>query len=238
MKKNRIQNSGVRSQNEEAETAFGSTLSPVSCVLTPAVHPSSFRPRPPLRVFCAIELPAEVRARAVEHIARLRSVVPEVRASWERTEKLHITLKFLGEIAQDRAEALSGVASSATRNTPPFILALSGAGAFPPRGNPRILWLGIDDSSGALARLQSRLEEECESAGFAREERPFHPHLTLARVRAPQGARRLASVHQETGFAAMEFAVTSLVVMRSELGAGGSSYTEISRHRFKSEVSE
>lgn len=194
--------------------------------------PTSASLHPSLRVFCAIELPVEVRARAAEHIARLREAVPEVRASWERTEKLHITLKFLGEIAPASVEALSGAASSATRNTQPFTLALSGTGAFPPRGDPRILWLGIGDSSGALIELQSRLEEECAVAGFAREKRPFHPHLTLARIRAPQGARRLAQAHRETGFEAMEFAVADLIVMRSELGAGGSRYTEISRHRF------
>ncbi len=199
---------------------------------------SSLSPHPSLRVFCAIELPAGVRARAAEHIARLRLAVPEVRASWERTEKLHITLKFLGEIAMERVEALSGASSSATRNTPPFTLALASAGAFPPRGLPRILWLGIDDSSGALTGLQSRLEEECASAGFARDERPFHPHLTIARIRAPQGARRLASRHQEIDFEAMEFAVADLVIMQSELGAGGSRYTEISRHSFKTEVNE
>lgn len=186
-----------------------------------------------LRVFCAIELPAEVRARAAEHIARLREAVPEVRASWERTEKLHITLKFLGEIAPGSLEALSSAASNATRDTHPFILTLASAGAFPPRGNPRILWLGIADHSGALARLQNSLEAECASAGFAREERSFHPHLTLARIRAPQGARRLAQVHRETGFEAIEFAVTALVVLQSELGAGGSRYTEISRHNLK-----
>jgi RNA 2',3'-cyclic 3'-phosphodiesterase len=197
-----------------------------------ALHPSSLIPHPFIRLFCAIELPAKVRARAADHIARLREIVPEVRASWERTEKLHITLKFLGEIAAERVEALSGAASSATLSIHPFTLALSGAGAFPPRGNPRILWLGIDDSSGALTRLQSRLEEECASAGFAREERSFHPHLTIARIRAPQGARTLAQIHQGTIFEAIEFAVTSLVVMQSELGTGGSRYTEISRHAF------
>ena len=128
------------------------------------VNRSSF-----IRVFCAIELPAEVRARAADHIARLREAVSEARASWERTEKLHITLKFLGEIAPGSVKALSDAASRATRHTHPFTLELAGAGAFPPRGNPRILWLGIGDSSNALTQLQSRLEEECGSAGFARE---------------------------------------------------------------------
>ena len=204
----------------------------------PAVPPHLPVSASSLRVFCAIELPAEVRARAADRIARLREAVPEVRASWERTEKLHITLKFLGEIDSERVEALSVAASRATQNTRSFTLAIEGAGAFPPRGNPRILWLGINDSSGSLACLQSRLEEECATTGFAREERAFHPHLTLARIRAPQGARKLASVHQKTGFAAMEFAVADLIVMRSELGPGGSRYTEISRHRFKTAVSK
>jgi RNA 2',3'-cyclic 3'-phosphodiesterase len=196
------------------------------------VHPSSLCPHPSLRVFCAIELPEEVRARAADRITRLREAVPEARASWERTEKLHITLKFLGEIAPERVEVLSGAATRAAQTIQPFMLALSGAGAFPPRGIPRILWLGIEDHSGALAQLHSQLENECEVVGFAREKRSFHPHLTLARIRAPQGARELAKLHQEIVFEPIKFDVTNLSVMRSELGPGGSRYTLISRHEF------
>ena len=205
---------------------------------------SSFIPQPSalipslVRVFCAVELPVEVRTRAADHIARLRDAVQGVRASWERAEKLHITLKFLGEIAPTRLQALSDAASLAAQNTQPFTLALEGAGAFPTRGLPRILWLGINDSSGTLAMLHSHLEEECERAGFAREERPFRPHVSIARIRAPQAARQLARLHQEIGFEAIDFRVTELVVMQSDLGTGGSRYTEISRHRFKIEASE
>jgi 2'-5' RNA ligase len=206
-----------------------------------SVHHSAFRVHPStssvgpsqLRVFYAVELPAEVRLSAAAHIARLRDAVPGVRVSWEREEKLHITLKFLGEIAQSRLQTLAGAASQAVRSTKPFTLALEGAGAFPSRGLPRILWLGITDASGLLAQLQGNLEEECERAGFAREERPFRPHLTIARIRAPQAARKLARVHQESGFEAMGFSVNELVLMRSELGKSGSSYTLISRHELK-----
>jgi 2'-5' RNA ligase len=181
-------------------------------------------------------LPLEARTRAVEHITRLRDGVPYAHAGWERLEKLHITLKFLGEMASNQIEALSNAASRAVQRTRSFSLALEGAGAFPPRGVPRILWLGINDSSGALSQLQSHLEEEGESAGFAREERPFHPHLTIARIRTPRAARQLARLHQELGFAAIEFYVAELVVMQSELAAGGSRYTEISRHSMKADV--
>jgi 2'-5' RNA ligase len=202
------------------------------------LHSSALIPHPFVRAFCAVELPSEVRARAVEHMTRLRDAVPYARAGWERVEKLHVTLKFLGEVASNQIEALSDAASRAIQKTRPFILALEGAGAFPPRGVPRILWLGINDSSGALSELQKHLEEECERAGFAREERPFHPHLTIARIRTPRAARQLAQLHQESGFEAIEFSVTELVVMQSELATGGSRYTEISRHSFKTEVSE
>jgi RNA 2',3'-cyclic 3'-phosphodiesterase len=185
-----------------------------------------------VRVFFAIELPSEVKERAAEAITRLRGAAPEVRASWERVEKLHITLKFLGEIAHERLSALSAAGTRAAQSSQPFRLTLEGAGAFPPRGNPRVLWLGIRDSSGVLAELHGRLEEECARAGFAREERPFHPHLTLARIRAPQGARHLAKLHLETDFSPVEFDAGSLVLMRSELGPGGSRHTPISRHEF------
>jgi 2'-5' RNA ligase len=182
------------------------------------------------RVFYAVELPAHIRARAAEHIARLRDALPEVRASWEREEKLHLTLKFLGEIEASRIAMLSNAAELAAHSFQPFTCGIENAGAFPERGQPRVLWLGVSDASGGLAKLQQALENECARAGFAREERAFRPHLTIARVRAPKGARRLAELHQELGFELMEFPVTELVLIRSELGKGGSRYTVISRH--------
>ena len=183
-----------------------------------------------MRVFCAVELPAEVRQRAAEHAAGLRGRFKEVRASWPRAENLHLTLKFLGEIEESRVALLTGAAARAAGESQPFELTVEGAGAFPPRGAPRVLWLGVEDNSGGLARLHDRLEAECAAAGFGREERPFHPHLTLARLRAPQGARPLAQFHQETGFPAAQFQVMELAVMLSELGPGGSHYTPLSRH--------
>lgn len=181
------------------------------------------------RVFCAIELPEEVRERAINHAQRLRSALSDARASWSRAENLHLTLKFFGDVASSRVEQLSQAVACAAQTSTPFKLTLDGTGAFPPRGAPRVLWLGVIDSSGSLAKLQSRLEDECESIGFARESRHFRSHLTLARIRSSQGARALAKAHQEMSFEAIEFPVTELVLMRSELGAGGSRYTAISR---------
>ncbi len=182
------------------------------------------------RVFCAVALPEEVRARAAAHLARLREAFPKARASWARTDALHITLKFLGEIETARVEDLSGAAARAASGFQSFELAIEGTGTFPPRGMPRVLWLGVTDVSGQLAKLQQRLEEECAAVGFAREMRHFHPHLTIARLRAPADTQGLATLHREMDFERAAFSVQELLVIRSELGAGGSRYTVVSSH--------
>lgn len=183
------------------------------------------------RVFCAVALPDALKELVSQHIALLRQAIPDVRASWDRPEKLHITLKFLGDIERSRVPSLSHAAESAAQTVKPFELSIEGAGAFPTHGPPRVLWLGICDSSGGLAHLHKQLEEECARENFKREQRPFHPHLTIARLRSPGGARRLAALHQETGFNPQTFNVRELLVIRSELGPSGSRYTEISKHK-------
>lgn len=182
------------------------------------------------RMFCAINLPTELRLRIQEHIARLRETDPDARASWNRDEKLHLTIKFLGDVATDRIANLSLAAERAVTELKPFKLAAEGCGSFPPRSQPRVLWIGIKDSTEGLARLYTRLGEECAGKGFAVEQRAFHPHLTIARLRHPQHAHQLAGAHKELGFERMDFSVDELVVIRSELSSKGSRYTEISRH--------
>lgn len=185
-----------------------------------------------LRVFCAVELPEEVREAAAEHVARLRRDFPEARASWPRAASLHVTLKFIGEVEAARVEALSRAAAEAAEGSAPFGLSVEEAGTFPPRGAARVLWLGVRDESGGLARLQRRLEEACEAAGFAREGRAFKPHLTVARLRPSKDAPAISDAHRRRTFGPYSFKVSGLLVMRSELGPGGSRYTPLSRHLF------
>ena len=183
------------------------------------------------RVFIAIELPSVVRKSLSDHIHGLRKALPDVHASWSREENLHLTLKFLGDIPPTRVEALSRAAEQSTRNLHPFELRVAGCGSFPPRGTPRVLWIGIDDQQSLLDRLYGALENNCAEEGFGRERRPFNPHLTIARIRRPLGARSLAELHNQTGFERMAFAVEELRVIRSELSSEGSRYTVLSSHR-------
>lgn len=182
------------------------------------------------RVFCAVDLPEVVRERVIQHTVRLQASVPDAHATWSRADNIHLTLKFLGDIPQTTVERLSEAASRSIAGVTPFTIRLERTGVFPSHGSPRVLWIGVNDCEGKLGELHQRLEVESEEAGFPRESRDFHPHLTLARLRKPQLTRMLAAAHKATDFPPLEIAVTELVVIRSELSSAGSKYSMISRH--------
>jgi 2'-5' RNA ligase len=184
------------------------------------------------RLFIAIELPSNVRRALKDHIHHLREAVPDARASWAREDNLHLTLKFFGDTRQARVEGLSGATQRAASAVAPFEMIIGTSGAFPPHGEPRVLWIGIEDPEGQLALLHEVLEDQCARAGFAREKRPYHPHLTIARLRQTQDARRLSQIHKEMGFDRESLAVTHLALIRSELLREGSRHTVVARHLF------
>lgn len=179
-------------------------------------------------MFCAIALTSEARDRVARHVASLRQLVPDARASWTRPENIHLTLKFLGDISPASVSDLSDAAKRAVAKLEGFTIRVEQAGFFPPRGAPRVLWLGINDEEAQLAQLHDRLEVECAKAGFPRENRPFRPHLTIARLRQASHAATLASTHLQMDFAPVEVAISALLVIRSELSSSGSKYTVIS----------
>src|SRR3977135_3492271 len=149
------------------------------------------------RLFIAIELPSNVRRALTDHINLVREAVPQAKASWTREENLHLTLKFLGDTKLTRVEELSQASQRAAKAVEPFERNLESSGIFPARGAPRVLWIGVEESTGHLASLHRILEDECAKIGFAREQRPFRPHLTISRLRNPQGARQLAQAHEQ-----------------------------------------
>jgi len=185
------------------------------------------------RLFISIELPREVGYKIKQHINALRRELPDARASWMREENLHLTLKFFGDTAVERVEAVSGALKASADQIPPFEMELGGCGVFPPRGKPSVLWIGINDQSGNLQKLYEALEDECVKAGFDRERRPFHPHLTIARLRQSHDSRCLADLHRQVGFAPVKVTVEDVCLIRSELSPEGSRHTIIARHRLK-----
>lgn len=186
-----------------------------------------------VRAFVAVPVEDPVVRR---RLLGARSLLPELRGlRFTPEHQLHFTLKFLGEIDEDRVEPASRATAAAVRGIAPFRLALEGLGAFPARGPSRVLWAGCGAGDEQLSRLAAAVEAAFGAEGFARDERPFSPHLTLARVRNPEAGRRLARVLPDVP--AEPFgttAVTALVLFRSELTPRGADHEVLARAALES----
>ena len=182
------------------------------------------------RTFCAIELTHDVRTRLEDHVRGLRETLPEASASWARPENVHLTLKFFGNVQKENITRISDAATRVTSDFPAFKIRIGGTGVFPNASRPQVLWIGLEDLSGRLSELQRRFEEECAKEGFPKENRAYKPHLTIARLRRPEGARQLAETHLDKNFSFSEINVNELVLFRSQLSPKGPTYTAISRH--------
>lgn len=184
-------------------------------------------------MFCAFELPEPLRLRIQEHSERVREAVPAAAASWSRPENIHLTVKFFGNVDQAEVPVISAAAAKVVTEFSAIQIAVGETGVFPRPSRPQVLWIGVHDPSHALAKLHGRLEDEFAGAGFPKEDRAFHPHLTIARIRQAHNASRLAQTHLATEFSKREITLSELILFRSELSSKGSRYTAISRHRLE-----
>jgi len=139
-----------------------------------------------VRVFIAFPIAPTLRREAVAVGGRLQNL--PCRVSWVRAENMHLTLRFLGEVPTSKLSAIGLALGRVVRQVSPFTLRFSGLGAFPPRGAPRTLWIGVDGDLPQVRVLHGLLQEELRALGFPpKEHRLFSPHLTLGRVRTPLG---------------------------------------------------
>lgn len=177
-----------------------------------------------MRLFIAINLPLDLRQRLWEAAGPLRGAGYPVR--WVAPDGLHLTLKFLGEVRPEREPDVVAAIGTAVQGAKPFVLPVSGFGAFPSLSRPRVVWVGCEPVP-PLELLQHRVEQEMERLGFPLEGRAFHPHLTLGR--AQREARAAAFRALERQVEALEFAaearVESVDLMESRLSRDGARYT-------------
>lgn len=179
-----------------------------------------------MRLFLAINLPADVRRDIVAATAPLRECVPEV--AWIDEARLHLTLKFLGEQTQPVADAARDAAVNVAAGHRQLTLHLGGLGAFPNFRRSRVVWMGVEQEP-RLELLHHDVEVACQAIGFEVGGRPFRPHLTLARVKHPlpvERARELARTARRVDYHG-EVLVESLDLMESRPGSGGSIYTAV-----------
>lgn len=175
-----------------------------------------------VRSFVAALLPDRVRAGLAAVSAELRGQTRGL--AWVRADNLHLTLRFLGEIEPMMLEPAREAVAAAAATIPPFTVSFGGLGGFPSGRPPRVLWAGVTAGGEGLETLYDALEAALVARGMPGESRPFHPHVTLARVRDPRGASDLASV-LGVGPAFGEVRVEALHLMRSDLEPRGSRYS-------------
>ncbi len=141
-------------------------------------------------------------------------------------DKLHITVKFLGDVRSSDIPAIIEATRASCRKRDPFDIDLSGTGVFPHRGRPNIVWVGMNNVD-ALSALAGEIDEQLAKLGFAPEARPFQAHVTVGRLRGrtPRGLLPLVDAYAKTPFGAAT--VQSLELMQSEPGRQGSVYTSM-----------
>jgi 2'-5' RNA ligase len=179
------------------------------------------------RLFIAVDISEQARNLAAKYIAELRAAFPEVRVGWERPEKLHLTLKFLGRTSEEQLDAIAQRLKSVADTRRRFRLVLTGRGLFPSARNPRVLWLGIRDVEKKLADLANAVIDEMADLGFEPEKRGFKAHLTIARIKDPPTGGPLAEKHLQMEYEPVEFSVDEIVLYESHLRPKGSIYTKL-----------
>lgn len=182
-----------------------------------------------VRLFFSVQIPHDARERLRPSLEAARNAGGEG-VGFTRIAQLHFTLAFLGD--QPFADAARGC-GEVLRDNEAFELAIGGPGAFPNTARPRVLWLGVTEGAARLVVLAERLRRALQSGGFAPEERPFRPHLTVGRVR-PRGEKwaRMALSTIVPGELA-RCTVREACLMQSVLGKGGATHTVIETFGFR-----
>ena len=185
-----------------------------------------------MRTFVAIDLNNQIKIHIQQIIDRLDTRDGSIK--WISRQSMHITLKFLGEVSESQISDVKKVLDKAVSKHPPILLQFRGAGTFPHNSkNPRVLWIGLDKNE-TLETLHQNIEEGMAGLGFPKENRRFHPHLTLGRVKKKGQLLTVLSRfqpyhHEHFG----DLIVKKVIYYKSTLKPTGAEYTVLSEHELK-----
>lgn len=172
-------------------------------------------------------MPQEVRSALAEfQQTAAASLDKRSEVRWVRNENLHLTLKFFGEVSEERLDPLEKALQESGNQSASFELEVKGAGCFPNLSNARVLWAGAGNEVTGLAKA---VEKSTVSAGFEAADRAFSPHLTLARLGSKPGAALQQIVTRYQDFSFGKFTVTDMILFQSRLRSGGPQYTELKK---------
>ena len=182
-----------------------------------------------IRAFVSVNLSEDVRLYLAEVQRELKGAGGGVGVRWAAPEQIHLTLKFLGNIASASLPDLEAALIRARAGAASFELRAEGVGAFPDLHRPRVLWVGLTGELEALRALQEKVLRETIAWGGP-EERAFHPHLTIARIKDPRASDVADVIARMKSLAARQrgnWQISEFHLMRSELSSAGSRYTSL-----------
>lgn len=184
-----------------------------------------------MRIFVAIDLEAGLKRSLEELVRKLKRTGADVR--WTDARGMHLTLKFLGEVAPDAVPPVVGALRAAVSGQARFRFVLRGTGTFPEGRSPRVLWVGAAEEP-SLMSLQRAVESALEAQGFPAEVRPFHPHLTLGRVKGPgRVGEAVAELGRHADEAFGEMTAGKVTLFESVLKPQGAEYKVVAEFELR-----
>lgn len=176
-----------------------------------------------MRLFVAIALPEKVK----KQLGNIERPIDGV--SWQDTSQLHLTLRFIGSVNNEISEELQNRFAKIDQQS--FEMNINGLGRFPERGNPRVLWAGVEEQP-ELMQLQAKLEEACVKSGLEAEKRDFKPHITLAKVKHSKANKEVKSlINEYNNFRTASIPVSEFVLYNSKLNQAGAVHTPVARYQ-------
>jgi len=179
-----------------------------------------------IRSFISVEIPEKVRSEITRMLNKFSQ--EDSGARWVKHDNLHITLIFLGEVTKDFLENAEHELMTIAKIQKSFEMSLKNLGAFPSQRLPRIIWIGVERGEAEIIDLQSKIESAFTKIGYKPEERKFHPHLTIGRVKFRFDNPKIFEVDYKSGI----FPVKSVVLFKSTLAPQGPIYEKINEFSF------
>ncbi|MCX7013080.1 MAG: RNA 2',3'-cyclic phosphodiesterase [Candidatus Sumerlaeota bacterium] len=189
-----------------------------------------------IRAFLAVEISEETRRGVADLLERLRKGIAFTGAdpSWSRPESMHVTIQFLGQIEETMVDRIDAALRPSCAALPPFEFGVRGVGVFPSQQRPRVVWVGVKKADDEMQHLHAVVETRMAELGFPREERAFHPHLTLARLKSGRGAAAMMKILLEYGrHWCGDSRAEKLVLFQSQLDPKGAIYTRLREFPFE-----
>jgi 2'-5' RNA ligase len=185
-----------------------------------------------VRLFVGVEL-GDPLLKSLDHVLTLLrrravDIAPKSRVTWVSSDRLHITVRFIGHVDESQLDAIKG-ALLRPLTVMPFEVAVTGIGAFPASGSPRVVWAAVQAGGLELQQIEREVSGRLQQLGISREEREYRPHITLARVREPAGLRTRQLLEGLTDQKWGNVLVEAATLFESRLSPKGPTYVPLQR---------